>query len=180
MPDDDQNDDGQNDDGQDDQSKQGQQDQGTDWKAEAEKWKDLSRKHEQQAKANSRELDKLRTASMSDQDKAVEEARKAAREEAATAFNRRLVQAEVRAAAAGKLADPEDAIRFLDLEEFAVDSEGDVDKKAVAAAVARLVKEKPYLTAGATRPTGDADQGTRRPAAGSSNDWLRSAIANRR
>lgn len=35
---------------------------GTDWKAEAEKWKALSRKHEGQAKTNAAELEQLRAA----------------------------------------------------------------------------------------------------------------------
>lgn len=133
---------------------------------------------EREAKRTEAELAKLRESSMSDQEKAIEQARREARAEANGAFNKRLVQADVRAAAAGKLTDPEDAIRFLDLDTFAVNDDGETDKKAITAAVAQLVKDKPYLAAGATRPTGDADQGARGAGAGSSsmNDLIRNAI----
>lgn len=125
-----------------------------------------------------KELVRIRESGMSDQEKAVETAKREARAEANKAFNTRLVQADVRAAAAGKLADPEDAIRFLDLGEFAVDDDGGTDKKAITKALDELVKAKPYLAASATRPTGDADQGARGTAGtGSSmNDLIRNSI----
>lgn len=123
------------------------------------------------------ELVKLRERTMSDQEKAIEKARREAMAEATSASNRRLLQAEVRAAAAGKLADPEDAVRFIDLDEFQVNDDGTVDTKTIAAAIQSLVKTKPYLAAGATRPTGDADQGARGARAPSSmNDMIRNAI----
>jgi hypothetical protein len=76
-----------------------------------------------------------------------------------------MVEAEVRAAAAGKLADPADAIRLLDLTGF-VDDAGEIDGKAIAAAVDELVTAKPYLAANAAKPNGTtaapaAPQGTR-------------------
>lgn len=124
-----------------------------------------------------KELTRIRENGMSEQEKAVEAARREARAEATKAFNTRLLQAEVRATAAGKLADPEDAIRFLDLDEFAVDDDGKTDQKAITKALDELVKAKPYLAASATRPTGDADQGARgAPAASSMNDLIRNAI----
>lgn len=123
-----------------------------------------------------KELNSLRESSMSEQEKAVERARREAAAEAQKGFNLRLKQAEVRAAAAGKLADPEDAIRFLDLDLFDVFEDGSVDKKAVEKALGDLVKAKPYLAASATRPAGDIDQGARGTPAGSSmNDLLRRA-----
>lgn len=123
-----------------------------------------------------KELTKIREGSMSEQEKAVEQARREARTEASKAFNVRLLQAEVRAVAAGKLADPEDAIRFLDLDQFDVDDDGKTDTKAITKALDELVKAKPYLAASATRPTGDADQGARGTSGGSSmNDLLRQA-----
>jgi hypothetical protein len=112
-----------------------------------------------------KELTQLREGSMSEQEKAVEQARREAKAEASKAFNTRLVQAEVRAAAAGKLADPEDAIRFLELNDFDVNDNGEVDGKAISTALDGLLKQKPYLAASATRPTGDADQGARRSSA---------------
>jgi hypothetical protein len=57
----------------------------TDWKAEAEKFKTLSRKHEERAKANAaaaKELEQLRQQSMTEQEKAVEQAKAEGRAEA--------------------------------------------------------------------------------------------------
>ncbi|MFC9949200.1 hypothetical protein ACFVIN_01305 [Streptomyces prasinus] len=80
--------------------------------------------------------------------------------------NERLVKAEVKAAAAGRLADPADAHRFLDLTQFEVDDDGNVDADEVADAIDDLLKSKPYLAAqgGSTKPRfqGTADSGARK------------------
>ena len=80
--------------------------------------------------------------------------------------NERLVKAEVKAAAAGKLADPADAHRFLDLSAFEVDDDGNVDADEVADAIDDLLKSKPYLAAqgGTPKPRfqGTADSGARK------------------
>ena len=80
--------------------------------------------------------------------------------------NERLVKAEVKVAAAGKLADPADAYRFLDLSQFEVDDDGNVDAEEVADAIDDLLKSKPYLAAqgGSTKPRfqGTADSGARK------------------
>jgi len=57
------------------------------------------------------------------------------------------VRAEVRAAAAGKLADPSDALRFLDLAQFEVGEDGDIDQDEIADAIDELLTQKPYLAA---------------------------------
>lgn len=69
-------------------------------------------------------------------------------EEAALAkANERILKAEVRAQAASLLADPTDALRFLDLDQFEVSDDGEVDGAAVREAIEGLVKSKPYLAA---------------------------------
>ncbi|MEU5974297.1 hypothetical protein [Streptomyces sp. NPDC047315] len=77
-------------------------------------------------------------------------------------FTEALVRAEIRAAAAGKLRDPADALALLDVSTLA-GSGGDIDAAAVAAAVAELVTTKPYLAADAegtsSTPTGPAPWG---------------------
>lgn len=85
-------------------------------------------------------------------------------EQAATAkANARIVRAEVRAAAAGKLADPADALRFLDLAQFEVDDEGDLDADEIAEAIDGLIQAKPYLAAqSGKRFHGTADSGARK------------------
>lgn len=141
-----------------------------------EYWKSYARKHEKQAKANAdaarqlaeaqrrlEELDTSRTDHQKELDKVRAEAAEEARQEATLKANRRIVRSEVRANAGGKLADPEDAVRFLDLDSFEVDSDGDVDTKAIERAIGQLLKDKPYLSADAAsvRRRGDADQGAR-------------------
>ena len=98
--------------------------------------------------------------------------------------NERLVKAEVKAAAAGKLADPADAHRFLDLTQFEVDDDGNVDADEVAEAIDELLQSKPYLAAqgGSTKPRfqGTADSGARkgtRPTQLSESDVKRLAAA---
>jgi hypothetical protein len=96
------------------------------------------------------------------------EAEKKARELEAAALskaNERILKAEVRAAAAAKLADPQDALRFLDLSTFEVGADGEVDGKAVASAIDDLITTKPYLAAQGKRFQGDADGGARNDAA---------------
>lgn len=88
-------------------------------------------------------------------------------EQAALAkYNSRIVRAEVKAAAAGKLADPADAYKFLDLDQFEVDADGNLDADEVADAIADLIKSKPYLAAQGGPPTkrfqGTADSGARK------------------
>lgn len=85
---------------------------------------------------------------------------------AATArANTRILRSEVRAAAAGKLADPKDALTFIDLEQFEVDEDGQVDEDEIADAIDDLIKNKPYLAAAtAKRFQGTGDGGAARKA----------------
>lgn len=88
------------------------------------------------------------------------------KDEAIAAANERILRAEVRAAAASKLADPADALRFIDLSDFEVGSDGDVDASAISAAIDSLVTSKPYLAAQSGRRfQGTADGGARNDAA---------------
>lgn len=76
--------------------------------------------------------------------------------------NNRIVRSEVKAAAKGVLADANDAFRFLDLDQFEVDDDGDVDEDEIAAAIADLVEKKPYLAAqGGKRFQGTGGGGAR-------------------
>lgn len=97
--------------------------------------------------------------------------------EATEKANARILRSEVKAAAAGKLADPADAHRFLDLSEFEVDADGNVDETEIADAIADLIKSKPYLAVqDGRRFKGDADGGARkesRPAQLSRDDLSR-------
>lgn len=98
------------------------------------------------------------------QHKAQQEAQKV-KDEALSAANTRILKAEVRAAAASKLADPADALLYIDLSTLEVSDDGEVDADAIKAAVDDLVTKKPYLAAqGGSRFQGGADGGTRNEA----------------
>lgn len=95
----------------------------------------------------------------------------AAKREATAAANQRILRAEVRAAAAGKLADPADALTMLDLSGIEVGDDGEVDRSELDDAIAELLTRKPYLAAGATTTTfGKSDGGVRGPSKGPTLD----------
>lgn len=77
--------------------------------------------------------------------------------------NTKILRAEVKAAAAGKLANPALAVKLLDLSKFEVDDNGDVDAAEIADAIGDLLRDEPYLAAEAPkRFQGGADQGARK------------------
>lgn len=130
----------------------------TDWKAEAEKWKTLARKHEDRAKANAgaaKELEQVRAATMTETEKAVAEAEQRGRSSALVEAGPRLARAEFRATAAGRV-DKETLDAYLedvDLRKF-LREDGEPDAKAIEARVSKL--------AGSPRGT-DFDGGARAP-----------------
>ncbi len=83
--------------------------------------------------------------------------KKELREELTTESNARLVRAEVKAAAAGKLADPADAPRFIDLTKIKIGDDGEPDAKQIKKAIEDLLKERPYLAG--KQPWGDVGGG---------------------
>lgn len=91
-------------------------------------------------KAAEKELETLRRAAMSDQEKAIAQAKTDAQTEAAKAAAPRLVKAELRAAAA-EAGVPKDALdgflEYADLSRFLTD-DGEPDSKQITAAVKRL------------------------------------------
>lgn len=96
-----------------------------------------------------------------------EQIRREAETAATSKANQRIIRAEIRAAAAGKLADPKDALTFLDLDQLEVDDNGEIDSDEVAEAIEELLKKKPYLAAAtAKRFQGTADSGAQSRNAG--------------
>ena len=122
------------------------------------KWKAAEAASRQQAE----ELAALKAAAegREAEHKAAVEAQKV-KDEALKEANVRILKAEVRAAAAGKMTDPADALRYLDLSSFEVGDEGEVDGAAVQSAINDLLKDKPYLAAQGARFEGGADGGPR-------------------
>lgn len=107
-----------------------------------------------------------------------ERIRREAREEATKTANGRIVRAEIRAAAAGKLADPADALAFIDVEQFDVDDDGSVDQDDIAEAIADLLVSKPHLAAqgGNKPPKPDRSQGATGGGTASTADQFANAI----
>lgn len=130
-----------------------------DWKTEAEKWKELARKHEDRAKANAnaaKELEQLRQQSMSDQEKAVAEAKAEGRAEAMAAAMGKLAAAEIRAAAAARLSAEqlEVLIEATNLAVF-VGEDGEIDRDKIQ----RFVDGIAPLPTEETAPPGFPDLG---------------------
>ena len=114
------------------------------------------------------ELDKLRAqlaaAPKSDTDAPNIDAIKAeALAEANAIAFERIKRSEVKAAAAGKFADPADALRFLDLSQVEVDQDGNVDAADLSELLDGVLATKPYLGMTAQRgTTGSPDSGVRK------------------
>lgn len=97
------------------------------------------------------------------EEQALEQARVEARQEAQKAANRRILRSELKAAATGKLADPSDAHLYINLDDFDVNDDGEVDSDAFNEAISDLLERKPHLAAQKqSRFDGDADQGAKR------------------
>lgn len=95
-------------------------------------------------------------------EQALEAARAEARAEATTKANERILRSELKALATGKLADPTDAALYINLTDFTVNDDGDVDSDALNDAISDLLERKPHLAAAKqTRFDGAADQGAK-------------------
>lgn len=117
-----------------------------DWKVEAEKWKVLSRKHEDRSKDLLKENTDLKNASMSDAEKAIEDARKEGESTTLKKVAERLVKAELKAIAAEKGAALPD-IEALNLAKFA-NEDGEPDVEAIEKFVDSLGSSKNAFPSG--------------------------------
>ena len=94
---------------------------------------------------------------------AAEQERRKVEQEALSKANQRILKAEIRAQATAKLADPADALLYLDMSSFEVGDDGEVDAQAITTAINNLVTTKPYLAAQSERRfQGSADGGARK------------------
>lgn len=148
----------------------------TDWEAEAKKWKDLARKHEERSKANltaAKELEQLRQSAMTEQEKAVAAAKAEGRTEALRTIGARLVDAEVKAAVAGRNVNVEALLDGLDRSRF-LDDEGEPNTRAINAWVEKLA---PPVDPTRTAWPPDLGQGARGapPSGADMNSMLRRA-----
>lgn len=131
------------------------------------------KEREKAARAEARELKKRladleAAASAADKtpdEQALEAARREAEAAALAKANERILRSDIKAAAAGKLADPSDALAYLDLSEFEADESGNFDSSEIAEAISDLLERKPYLAAQGGRVSLDSGRG-KAPAAG--------------
>ena len=125
------------------------------------------RAEREKRKAAEAERDTLRNGANKEGEPSADEIRREAEQAAAAKANARIVRSEIRAAATGKLADPKDALVFIDASQFEVDENGEVDSEEIAEAVDELIKNKPHLAAAtAKRFQGTGDGGAARKAGG--------------
>jgi hypothetical protein len=105
-----------------------------DLSAEVDKWKALSRKNEQQAKANAqaaKELEQLRRESLTEQERLIESTREETRRAVQVEFAGKLVEAEFKSALNGRILEGN---AILDFNKSAfIDENGDIDTDAISA-----------------------------------------------
>ena len=138
-----------------------------DWKAKFEAQQKITRDLEKKVKGEAgslrEELEALKAKAEGrevEHQKALEAQR--IKDEALAAANQRILSAEIRAQAAGKLNDPSDALAYIDLSSFEVTDDGSVDADAIGSAITDLISKKPYLAAQGSRFQGSADGGARK------------------
>lgn len=112
----------------------------SDLEDEVKKWKDLSRKHEKTSKDLTRELEGLKTQSLTDQEKAINDAKKLGADEAKTLYGSKLVAAEIKVGLNGRISDEsfDSLIKGLNVSSF-LNDDGDVDSDAVSGFVKALI-----------------------------------------
>lgn len=114
----------------------------------------------------------------------VEKMRRQITAEVTQQTNARLVRAQVTVEATALLQDPNDAARFLDISDYDVDDEGNVDAEAIKNDLKALIRDKPYLGKarrgdGRNGSNPDQDGGSRSGGTGFSMDSLIRNAANR-
>lgn len=123
--------------------------------------RNAARQAERDARARIAEMEaQIAISGKSAEEQQLEAARRDAESAATKKANERILRSELRGAAKGKLADPADALMFLDTSEFDVDENGEVDADAINDAIDDLIARKPHLGVPDTRRfQGGADQG---------------------
>lgn len=77
--------------------------------------------------------------------------------------NRRIVRSEIKAIAADQFADPADAPLYLELDDYDVDDEGEVDENQIREDLKALLKRKPHLAKKPEDGDTSSGNGRRRP-----------------
>ena len=136
-------------------------------------WKAMARKHEREAKRAAAELDKVRKANQSEQEKAIDAAKNEGRTSALVEAGTKVAAAEIKAALTGIVPDPKTIVEDLNLAKY-VTEDGDVDEAAV-----KTLREK-YAALGNGRKSPSFDGGAKEKDAPSGGSFLQQALANRK
>lgn len=112
-------------------------------KAERREWR---QKYREAAAQRDDALAKLNAGNTGDEP-SVEQAVQAARAEVLAEAHQRIVSAEAKALAAKRFANPELALRLLDLSDVEVSESGDVDAEEISEQIDDLLSKYPYLAA---------------------------------
>lgn len=131
----------------DDPEKESEEPEEKDWKAEFEAQQRINRSLERKSKKDLSRIQDLEAKTQQGDPDAEAETRKEIEAAALAKANARIVKAELRAAASGKLSDPEDALAFIDIGDIEVDDDGEVDRDALSDEIDELIKRKPHLAA---------------------------------
>jgi hypothetical protein len=159
-----------------------------DWKAEARKHEGRAKQERKAREAAEAKLEQHATANQTEHEKAIEKARKEAAAEATSSttgtFRAKILNAEIRAQAAGKFSNARLAPKLLDLDADVVfGDDGEPDTKAIAKAIDEFLAEDDNAglrAGGSSRPSGDADAGKGNGAPGGDmNEFIRSGIKRR-
>ncbi len=145
------------------ETEQAPPDTGADLNAEVAKWQALARKHEDRAKANAaaaKELETLRQQTMSDTEKAIEQAKAETRALVMRELGAERVDDALRLAIAGRDIDPDALLDGLDRGRFLTE-DGQPDRDALTAWVDRIAPPQPEPVAPAHPLVPNLGQGSR-------------------
>lgn len=92
---------------------------------------------------------------------AIDEARREAEQAATEKANGRIVRAELRAAAAGKVSNLTALTRLVDVSQIEVDADGEPSADDIEDAIAQFLSDYPEFAADKSKFSGTADQGTK-------------------
>lgn len=107
-----------------------------------------------------KEIERIKASSATDEEKKSNEVRAEAAKAEREKLSKPLKRAAVKAAAAGRLANPSAALRLVDLEEIEIDDDGEIDEDTVTKAIDALLEEMPELKAkGAGKSGADTSNG---------------------
>lgn len=135
----------------------------TDWKAEARKHERRSKQAQKRIEEIEAKLAKIDDANKTEQEKALDAARKEAAEETRTELQNEVraerLSAAIARQAADKFADIDDAIRLLDTDNADLfNDEGQLQNEALTDALNDLLERKPHLGK-KDAPIGESDAG---------------------